>query len=368
MKIAIIGDTHLGRVLHGYDLTPHIRSVMYSFLWACKSHEVDYAIHLGDVGDRPVWSISQQKLVLQWCNEFERAGIQLYILAGNHDVTNTPGVASALDVVKAAPYRLVTVVDRPSVFDGMVFLPFPSPSLHESDEEWQTEVDGVLHRGGPVSPLIFAHLNVDGARLNQEWVYRGDRYTVPKTIRSVFSGHIHLPQQAGKVRCVGAAARLTFGEKTNRPAFLIVDEYGRTLTEVLAPALSMQEFEFDVSAWTNGGEPPSTDSVVCQLKRGIRGALVKVKAIVDEQSCVDWQRVEQVLYERGARHVAMAPPVPIKRDRSEERKATATEAPEKVAKRFIKTRVEDKGERREIWRRFESMQKEQTDAEAGAKI
>ena len=132
MRIGIIGDTHLGRKLYGYDLTGAIRRVMYKFFEFCVNEQVDLAVHLGDMFDTITPTIAHQKLAVQWLNEFERAGIQLRVLTGNHEVSAGSKATTALDCIKAIPYKYVDVVKYPLALSPadspeLLFLPFPAP-------------------------------------------------------------------------------------------------------------------------------------------------------------------------------------------------------------------------------------------------
>lgn len=364
----ILGDLHLGRTLYGYDLSPGIRRIMYEFFRWCVGRQADFAVQLGDVGDKPVWSVAQQKLVLQWCNEFERAKLPLYILVGNHDVISRPGVTSALDVIKAVQFEHVHVVDRPMLLDVLgsscLFLPFPSPSLYANDNEWRERVSAVS-RASPENTTCFSHLNVEGARLGeQEWLYRGGEYDLPDLpdeVRLVVNGHIHKPQKQGRVLMTGAAELLRFDERGNKPAF-----YHLELPELvwerrgIRHRSRMVQLEIDVSEWTTGGAPPTTADVIKGLDELVEGCLVKVQPMVDECSAVSWADVEKYLYEQGARFVAMAPPVLVRRD-ADRVKAKADDDPNKAAKRFIRQRVDERSERVAILARFKQLQEQDSD-------
>lgn len=359
MKVAVLGDLHLGRSLYGYDTTPHTRRVMYQFLNQAKRWGVTRAVQLGDVGDSPVWPLAQQKFVVQWCNEFERWGIALYLMVGNHDVTSRPGATSALDFVRAVPYKHVRVIDRPCFVDGMLFLPFPSPSLYASDQEWQGDVAQAVHEVGAKSDVTcFAHLNIDGAKLGeQEWEYRGGDYglplsELPDNIDEIVCGHIHKPQRVGRALVLGAAQRLRFSECSNRPRILLHNNVGRSRTVDIEHAIRLVEFSLEASRWT--GVDASAYQIASDLieSENVRGAVVKLSPLVDRSTEIEWRQVEQELYAAGAAHVTVAPRVI---EREETRKERTTHDPTKLAASFIKERVRSKQDRNDLRQRFKRL-------------
>lgn len=377
MPLAICGDLHVGRLLYGYDLTPSIRQGMYEFLRFSQRRGVQVAVQLGDVFDRPRPALEHEKLVVQWCNEFERAGIRLYLLAGNHDAVARDGITSALEVVKAMRLKHVVVVDRPMVDSApttltgatwdrtaLMFLPFPSPSLYPDVDAWYADIQ---HAWDSIPPrqmvLVFSHLNVEGADLGkQEWVYRGGEYDLPEVLTNservwcVVNGHIHKQGLVhGKVHLVGAAQRLRFDEAQNPVGFGLIEdddlEEVRVIKQI-AHRLRLHEETVDASAWGNGGAAPSTQEIVERLGNDWQRCFIKVQPIVDEHAAVDWSRVEAHLYRCGAQHVVVASPVLARRKTREVKAEGAVGEPTKAAKFFLRTKIKDEAERREVYRRF----------------
>lgn len=379
MRIAVIGDTHLGRSLYQYDLTPRIREVMYQFFEVCVQEKVTRAIHLGDLFDTPRPSLIHQKIALQWCNEFERAGINLTLLVGNHDASSSPGISSALDVIRAFPYKHVHVVDRPlwqyrrhkASLSGaeefaLFFLPFPSPSLYKKEKEWKAEIKSAWDKSSRCPVLVFSHLNVDKAVLgDQEWMYRGGDYSLPKAVEKhkrvsvVVNGHIHKQQEIrGSVFCLGASYRLRFDEKTNPVEFLLMDPTGHSYPVPVKDVLELRQIDLDVSGFAHAGKPPTTEEIIKTVQHmDVEGCIVKLYPVVDSQSIVDWAVVQDFLYEeKGVEYAFLGAPIRVKkREENTVEKARIGE-PLKVAQSWIKQRVDDKKERREVYSRFKRIQ------------
>jgi len=367
MRIAAIGDLHLGRALYGYDLTPHVRDKMYRFFDLCVNKDVRTAVVLGDVFDHPTPPEHLRKMVVQWFNEFERARINLFVLVGNHDVMSNPESPSALESLRVVDWDYVQVVDRPIQFlRRLFFVPFPSPGLYETIDEWFGEVADVQEVLKP-GAVAFTHLGVEGAKVGeQEFPYRGSDYNIPEVmltddhIEKIVCGHVHKPQDVGKVVISGAAERLRFDERGDRRAFILIN-LQRRLTVARVPygskALTLRQIELDASGWAHGGTPPTTQEMITTIgPTDVRQAIVKVRPFVDEYSTVDWSVIEAEFYRKQALMVFVAPPIRTKRERKQKHETKATSS-KVTAQRFIRARIADKNERVRVTRLFENLRK-----------
>jgi DNA repair exonuclease SbcCD nuclease subunit len=356
--IGVLGDLHLGRSLYGYSLTLMIRSAMYRFLHFCIKHEVKIAVALGDIFDNPRPTIEQEKIAIQWCNEFERAGINLFLINGNHDATGKAGLGSALDVIRANRFTFVNVINRPTLIKRLpsavpytgpplYFLPFPCPSLYQDPEAWERAATSNVERGA----ITFCHLNIEGAKVGeQDFPYRGDHFNLPSKIiklsRLVVAGHIHNPQRVGKtIQIIGAAERLRFDERNHDRYFTLIGD--RVVHYRRSDALHLRQLLLDAS----GGEVTTEDVKRVVKDQDVKGAIVKLAPYVDELSTVDWTEVASEVYKQGADHVVVAPPKQVKA-KTVRRIAKGRIDTFEVARRFIIARIKDKRERKLIYKRF----------------
>jgi DNA repair exonuclease SbcCD nuclease subunit len=360
-RVAVIGDLHLGKTLYGYDLTPHVRRAMYEFLDLCVELRVDSAVCLGDVYDRPAPTAALQKIVVQWCNEFERAAIDLHLLVGNHDATSSAATPSALEPLRVvAPFKHVCVVDRPTIVQGVgMMLPFPSPGIFHSEDDYTAAVAALP---GVAVARAYSHLNIDGAKVGEQaFPYRGAEHGLPEgdPWDLLIGGHIHKPQRirSRAAWLPGAAERLSFAEKDEPRTFAVIDGV-KPKAYLRASALRLVGVELDVSGWGNvGGSPPTTADVLRELEPRVDGALVKLAPIVDDRTVVDWPAVERGLLAAGAVMVTITPSVQARREVRKVNRTAATDAGF-VAARFIKQRIQDKHEQKRLLRTFEQIRKE----------
>jgi DNA repair exonuclease SbcCD nuclease subunit len=335
---------------------------MYEFFNVCVRMKVGYAIHLGDLFDKCSPTIAQEKLVLQWCNEFERAGIPLYIMVGNHDVTNKVEVPSALECIRVSPFKRVRVVDRPlRLSRGVVMLPFPSPGLYESQDAYDRDIHVCE------TDTVCTHLNVIGSKVGEEGnSYRAAAHYVPSRVIDdacvVIGGHIHKPQKVGSnVVIVGSAERMTFDEENDCKRFLLHDRYSDHAESkfVARQAIELLTLEIDVTQWGSGRVGCTTSDVVCVIsKKDLVNKVVRVKSFVDESTIVDWKEVEGRLYEKGAKHVFVMPRIKVSKEDKKYKQERKTSDPMQEAAAFIKSKIKSREERSVLLQMFKDMQKE----------
>lgn len=306
MTVSIIGDLHLGRSIYDYDLVSSTRKIMYLFYDYSLKAKVDYAVCLGDVFDRPTPNERLRKILVQWCNEFERAKIDLFILAGNHDAICDPSTGSALSSVKStSTWRYIHIIDRPCLLDGRLFLPSPSPGFYASLTEYYNEVEKELSK----AQITFCHLDIVGATIGtQEMMYRAGEYYLAEELLSanckVFAGHIHKPQELDNVVIVGAANRLRFDERIDERFFLFVN---RNIVKANVPAVLLRQLDIDATGTV------TTDQIINESMYGmdVVDQIIKVVPLTDENSVIDWSLIERQLYTLGAAYVYIAPPVRV---------------------------------------------------------
>lgn len=230
-KIAIIGDLHIGKKLYGYDLRWHIRKSMYKFLELCVKEKCDSAVCLGDVFDSPSPRKADRKNIIQWLNEFEELKINMHVLAGNHDVTCDKGVPSALDELRIRnKYEYIHIHHRPANVDGVLMLPFPSPGIYSSFEEYLDDVKEVQYG----TKIACAHFATVGCAIGeQDLPYRGKDYMCPDIpgCKRYYLGHIHKSQEPSLAHdVVGSSELLSFADAKNNLNFVIVDLEADTFT------------------------------------------------------------------------------------------------------------------------------------------
>lgn len=364
MKLAVIGDTHLGRSLYNYDLTDHIRKTLYEFIAFCRRYEVTHAVHLGDVLDSSRPTLNVEKILIQICNEFERSGIDFHILVGNHEVVSKQ-IASALGIIRSVNYHHIYLHDTPSRVAvtpdlDLVFLPFPSPQYFTKNG-FYIEYSRILKSSA--NQIVFSHLNVDGAELgDQQWIYRGGDFVLPekylqgKNTKLIVSGHIHSKQIIGKKHLIlGASQRLRFSETLNSPAFALIKTAPvRAKLYPIKSAITLADIIVKVKRDCS----VSTQSILNGLD--VKNAIVKVQPEVEVGVRVDWREVTAEIYAKGAAQVFMLPPKRIGADNKVDRVVLKHREPLDLVKAYIEENTPntpDYQEKRSLYlEKFKSIQ------------
>ncbi len=304
---AVLGDLHLGRTLHGYDLTSAIMDVLYDFLQEIETRpDLDFCVLLGDVFDTNRPEQRHQTLFLEWVRAFVKSTpATLYILVGNHEALASKQTYchSALGIVEAAGFSSVHVVSRPIYRGGFLFLPFPTPSFYKNQQVYDAEVHDLIEDMGVI--CAFTHLNLNGAKLNDtDWEYRGGDFTYNLPFDAI-AGHIHKRQDIDasgpneaigtKICVLGAAGRLRFSEASNTPQMMFVRRSEVGFVDINFPKLRELYLE---------GE--NTQEILDSLlDMNLSKTLVKVQRRTD--ATVDWDLVEERLVQQGALSVKMEP-------------------------------------------------------------
>lgn len=364
--IGVLGDTHLGKSLGKFDLTPYIRSSMWKFFDFCLDRKVQAAIHLGDLVDSPKMSLEREKILIQWANEFERAKLPIYIMNGNHDVTAHQTVSSALSVLKSIPYEYVTVVERPSLIEvagyEILFLPFPSPSLFSSYDPYLVEAKKEYDKATS-EVVVVSHLNVYGAKLgDQEFVYRGEDFCIPDFVTEssqtsfVVNGHIHKAQAVENVFMLGAAQRFSFGEASNPVRFgIISDSMYRTFD--VSDRVGLSLFKFELNLGTTDKGVMSTQSAVDLICRGkdVVGSCIKISPLVDSNTLANLDDISSTLYSRGVSFVWVAPAKRLEVDGEVNSFGEVTDNPFEAVKTYLNQTVKSSQDKKRRYKLFRNV-------------
>lgn len=90
MKFFHVGDLHLGKQLHGYDLIKDQEHMLEELLSYIKKEQPDAVLIAGDIYDRAVPSGTAMQLLEQFfiqADELakEQKAVEIILIAGNHD-------------------------------------------------------------------------------------------------------------------------------------------------------------------------------------------------------------------------------------------------------------------------------------------
>jgi DNA repair exonuclease SbcCD nuclease subunit len=235
MKVLATSDWHADWVSSGVDRFEEIRAAALQTVEVAIEERVSLYAFLGDLADpddgpRALRAVG---LALEVQEKLNGCGIPSVWLAGNHDViedgsgrTTLSPLASHAVVFERAP-QLISLDVRLAVEVFVMAIPYPPASVPVDVPEMVRRLKVPNGSRG----LVLAHCtNVDGARQGEETTEmpRGRGVRLPQEDLpkgwTVLNGHYHLPQVTPSGAIVpGALARLTHGEESNDPRFVILE-------------------------------------------------------------------------------------------------------------------------------------------------
>ncbi len=263
MRFLHTGDWHLGRTIRGRSRLAEFEAVLAELLEIARAEHVEALMVCGDIFDSATPSPESERLLNDALRECVGLGIQVVLLAGNHDnprrlealgrlsdllgvfvqsqvlLPEEGGVITLTGAEHTARIAAVPWIREGHVIDGAELLE------SEHDARVQTYADqaaGVLRRlCSDFTPetvnILAAHVFVDGAQLaaldgSERLLHVGQAYGVnpaalPVTPQYMALGHIHQPQElrATPVPAAysGSLLQLDFGERGQQKVVRIID-------------------------------------------------------------------------------------------------------------------------------------------------
>lgn len=233
MKIANTADWHI----RGKDLEACDRQLA-ALEGECIRRQVDHVIVAGDVfhspniGDQYASTGAQARVALQHVFGLVDAGIEVWLIDGNHDVAGA-GSKSALHIFDGHPS--IHVYHEPT--DDVLTSVKTDERVNAIFLPWQYKADDPetcvsFFDTGDID-LLVAHVRVPGARMSGTFtcdakpgawqLSRAFLNTLP--VRRIALGDFHARQELveGRGGYIGALRQLTFGEEGNPVGFEIWD-------------------------------------------------------------------------------------------------------------------------------------------------
>ena len=298
--------------------------------WAIDRQASLFCI-LGDLFDRThVAPIFRELVRRDVIEPLGQTGIEVWILAGNHDQPRRAAKSTSLDDYRG--YAHVRVFREPKVeirtIDGrrvgFILLPYLHPErvVEQVRESLGEEVSReaafeaarriwkgwIEHRAEDLADadlrILFGHFEFQGVQyasttppevVPHDFVMTRDM--VPESVDLAVFGHIHLHQRLfDKVVYVGAPERIDWGERLDPKGFLTIRPDGAWTFEEL-PARPMIKVEVRAGL----GEDV-TEKVVGALPAEIAGALVRIEVVLPDElrETLDERRIAEAL--QGAFH------------------------------------------------------------------
>jgi DNA repair exonuclease SbcCD nuclease subunit len=248
----ILGDPHLGRSLSlgrmglGSALNSRIVDQLNLLDWTLEQaieNGIQHLIITGDVFEDPKPFPFLITLFISWLQKCHAHGIQVHIIAGNHDILRTGNFyTSPLDILSESDLPNVFVYkEMETVFidqAAFTFIPFrdrKSFNVSSNAEALAILQDSLVYELATIPPsyrkILIGHLALEGAiPVGDEIDDLTNELHCPlqmfKGYDYVWMGHIHMPQVLQKsplIAHIGSMDTSNFGETTHKKHLVLLD-------------------------------------------------------------------------------------------------------------------------------------------------
>lgn len=342
MKFIILGDVHVGKSLGigkpgaGKDLNSRIKDQLSLLDWVLAqavSNGVEAIVITGDVYEDPRPHPAFINYFMTWLKKCERDGVDVHIIAGNHDIIRTGSyTVSALDIVSsvemlgAKVYKDVDTIH----FDGVsvTLVPYRDTRMYEVQttvealdllkKEFMPQLDTIPQDNKRV---LVGHLALEGSiRIGDEIDDELNEIFCPaetfKDWQYTWMGHVHNPQvmhdatdkEPYYVAHVGSMERSDFSKHEMLGRKFIVmfdsDKSGAlAYEEIDLPNRSIHKVEVTVPKGKDSTEYVINNLSFFHEEKSLSDAIVKLEVkLASDVPNVDRQQVTEHLYNEIGSH------------------------------------------------------------------
>lgn len=186
----------------------HIAEVLNQILRYCNEHEIKTFLVLGDIfHTRGYISTFVVKSLHDVLEHFNKNGIEVVLLAGNHDQATKDYTITALSVFRG----VAKIIEKPEVYKDCLFLPYTNSS---------EQVEELLSKHN--TDIVFGHLGVSGGTVGEE-DYELNSELKPEVFKDcklVLLGHYHKPQVLSNIVYVGSPLHINFSDSGQTKGFV----------------------------------------------------------------------------------------------------------------------------------------------------
>ena len=267
MRLLHTADWHVGRTMRGRSRVAEFEAVLAEVIDIARQEQVEAMLVCGDIWDHHAPSAESDRLVFEALRECIGHGIQVVLLAGNHDnprklralglLSELLGVQTQWEVRRPNAGGVLTIEGREHIAH-IAAVPFITEGRYVDaagimglEEDWLSAyADGVAEILRAASAtfdastinILATHIFVDNARIarvdgSERKLHIGQTYGVtaaslPSTPQYIALGHVHEPQDIldapVPTAYSGSLLQLDFGERGQQKLVRIIDaEPGR---------------------------------------------------------------------------------------------------------------------------------------------
>ena len=303
------------------------------------NEQVDLVLIAGDIYKNRTPNPTHQREFARRIRRLRAAGMPVFIITGNHDISPAAGRAHAVEIFTTLEIEGVVIADRPGTYRitthsgdlQIIALPWVSrqnlmtkeelrmASLAEIEAELRKRVDRFIEQSAeelePDLPAVLTfHGSVEGATLGAERaITLGQDLVVSRSVLAqpnidyVALGHIHKHQELGKhppIVYPGSIERIDFGEeKEDKGCVLVELEHGATRWHF--HKLHARPFVTIAVDVRTVGDPEARVSAAL-AKQPLRDAVVRVQvqATREQAALLSEERIRAELEAAQVFHIA----------------------------------------------------------------
>ena len=341
MKLAIIGDCHLGASLKAGVKDPltglHSRLADYhaTLIYAINhaaTEKCDWLVFTGDIFEHRFPHMIQQKLFSQALAYALASGIKkIWIVVGNHDQQRTSDTTT-LAYLSELKLDNITIVQEPSVVasgeDRIYFYPYRDrrylecatypDAIAKVDEQIKNLRAGESAASG--THIMIGHMAIEGTFFPEEEseLYVDNELMLQKQTFKDFNltimGHVHTPAKISDdplIFYVGSLEKRGAFE-SHQKQFMILDLDGKSADWIKLPCRDFCEFRFDVTSQSYGVELMTElkEKMDLHLKE-IKDKIVKceINILADDLANLDIESAQKKILSFGPAFVFPIVPV-----------------------------------------------------------
>ena len=326
MRILHTADWHVGRTIRGRSRVAEFEAVLAEVVDVARRERVEALLVCGDIWDHHAPTAESDRLVFEALRECIGHGIQVVLLAGNHDnprklralglLSELLGVQTQSDVLRPNAGGVLTIEGREHIA-RVAAVPFITEGRYVDaagvmglQERWfgayADGVAGVLRAmcegfDADAVNLLATHVFIDHARIasvdgSERRLQIGQTYAVaaaslPTAPQYIALGHVHEPQEIlgapVPTAYSGSLLQLDFGERGQQKVVRLIDAVpGRPVQQEVVELTSGRPL-----LELRGG----LDEVLAQAGEAATGAHLRVRLEVERPEPGIAERVREAL-------------------------------------------------------------------------
>ena len=290
MKVAIVGDTHLGARNSSTRFQNYFNSFFNDVLYPyCETNDIKHVLQLGDCFDNRTnlqfKAFHAQKDI--WFKKMGDLGIKMTILLGNHDICYRHSLCINSPELLLGEYDHIQVINKPTQIKigntSFDIIPWMCDENTEEIAKFVSRKD----RGS----VLLSHLELSGFPMSKgDQPHSGpNKGTMFDGYGIVFTGHFHTRSSKGNITYTGTPYEITWVDYADPKGFYVYDTITGNYELVRNPLTIFEKVYY---------KSGSTFDI-----KTLRGKIVKI--IVSEKG-------DPILYERWLDSVRLVEPHELK--------------------------------------------------------